>query len=287
MGVSLADIPGLLGANLEGYGAKDAEWRAGELGKSAGWRGAVSPSLTGFLQILFYYIQAAALKNPVNGTDPDAFPTLGNQVIISDGPKANFSVMARTDFYSMFKSLAGEDQQQFIAGVLGDVTNPAPNPELERIIGAKLTAPMLTAPYRVDKLDPVDAAKFRIETHKDRQGKPHRIVMEGPTILDWLLSVATGKSFAQGKEYAVRNRDMLSAPVGLGSRKPDATGFPTTPEILRDQVYGMGAYPMDTSKANTPLGRLRTAQHEHEPRQDRARGSALLDVVGGGAAHRD
>ena len=65
--------------------------------------------------------------------------------------------------------------------------------------------------------------------------------------------MATGKSFAQGKEYAIRNRDMLSAPVGLGSRKPDATGFPTTPEILRDQVYGMGAYPMDTSKAGTPL----------------------------------
>ncbi len=251
VGVSLAEIPRLLGANLTEREAHHAEGRAQTLEKT--WKAKTSPALDGFLQLLFFYVDAAGVKNAVNPMDPESFPSLGHQVIITDGPKADFSIMARTDFHSMFKSLDAADQLQFIEGVLGNVANPVPNPELEKIIGAKLTDPMITAPYRADKIDEEDRKRFRFERHKDRQGKEHDIVMEGPSILDWLLSVATGKSFAQGKEYATRNRDMLSAPVGWGSRAPDATGFPTTEEILRDRVYGMGAYPMDEATSAKPL----------------------------------
>jgi hypothetical protein len=251
VGVSLAEIPRLLRANLLREEAEQADRRAHDLEKT--WKAKPSPALDGFLQLLFFYIDAAGARNRRDPMEPESFPTLGHQVIVSDGPKASFSIMARTDFHGMFTSLDPADQRQFIEGVLGDAAGSAPNPELAKIICADLVAPLIAAPYRADKIDPADRARFRFERHRDRGGKLHDIVMEGPSILDWLLSVATGKSFAQGREYATRNRDMLSAPVGWGSRAPGATGFPASDEIVRDKVYGMGAYPMDEAQSAKPL----------------------------------
>jgi Domain of unknown function (DUF4157) len=252
VGVSLADIPQLLSSNLflgsEGPMRKTVTEQAKSVETTDQWKTwRTSPALHGFLELVLYYVRAAGQRNPVDttGSDPEAFPTLGNQVITTDGPKAMFSIMARTDFHSMFKALPARDQTLFIEGLIGDVKSPSPNPELSRIIGANLNEPMITAPYRADKVTEEDRKRFRIETHKDTQGRPHEIVMAGPTILDWLLSIATGRSHKDAEAYAVRNRDMLSAPVGWGSRAADATGFPTAPEIVEQQIYGMGAYPID------------------------------------------
>jgi hypothetical protein len=252
VGVALADIPWLMQNNLYLGGDKrtreTVERQTQDVMKSKGWKTwRTTPALQGFLQILLFYIRAAGQKNWVDDTknDPEAFPSLGYQVLITDGPKARFSIMARTDFHSMFKSLDANDQRLLIEGLLGTTDNPKPNPELAGIIGAPLADPMINGPYRADKVADEDRARFRIEKHADTQGKEHEIVITGPTILDWLLSVVTGKSHKDAKPYADKNRDMLSAPVGWGSRAPDATGFPTTEEIVAGQVYGMGAYPID------------------------------------------
>lgn len=251
VGVALADIPELLsrslsqaeGSTLKAVGQQTADIKRSPDWKDLTWR--TSSALSGFLHLVVYYIRAAGRRNWVDPGDRESFPDLGNQVIISDGPKAMFSVMARTDFHSMFKALDEADQKVFITGLIGGVDRIRPNRDLEQIIGAPLTAPMITAFYRADKVTKEDRGRFRIETHKDKERREHEIVMEGPTILDWLLSIVTGRSYKDAKPYAEKQRDMLSAPVGWGSRDPAATGFPTTDEIVAGKIYGMGAYPMD------------------------------------------
>lgn len=263
VGVVLADIPELLSRSLsqeEGRTLSAVGQQTEAIKQSEDWgTWRTSSALSGFLHLVVYYIHAAGQRNWVDPNDRESFPSLKDQVIISDGPKAMFSVMARTDFHSMFNALDPADQKAFITGLIGSADNIRPNRDLEKIIGAPLTAPMITAPYRADKVTEEDRVRFRIEPHKDKEGREHEIVMEGPTILDWLLSIVTGHSHKDAKPYAVKRRDMLSAPVGWGSRDPARTGFPKTDEIVADRIYGMGAYPMDeTAGGKLAVFELRT-----------------------------
>ena len=264
VGVQLADIPWLLELNLFNT-EEDTLIAVGERAKAIkltpAWKVAspdTSYELSGFLQLIVYYIQAARQPNRVDKENPRSFPDLGYQLISSDGPKVMFAVMARTDFHSIFNALSPGDQKIFITGLIGDVTDPEPNPELERIIGVPLSDPMIPAPYRADRAPEEDRQRFRIEMLTNQRGDELEIVTQGPTILDWLLSIVTGHSYKDAKPYAEKKRDMLSAPVGWGSRAPGARGFPTPDEIVAGEIYGMGAYPIDeTESGNLAVFELR------------------------------
>jgi hypothetical protein len=260
VGVTLADFPELLAENetqkMTNWVMKGVQLLgATEQWKEESWGVGVSPALTGFLAAVMYYLEAAAQKPAKEKGARDSFPTLDHEVLISDGPKAGFTLMARTDFHTMFLSLGNDDRDQFVKGVIGNADAPSPNPKFEGIIKRRLDEPMINGHYRADPdvLDVEDRARYTIENHKDEKGVEHPIVMTGPTVLDWLLSIVTGKKYKDAVAYKDKGRDMLSAPVGWGSRAKDAKDFPDSQEITSQHIYGMGAYPMDKSATGDPL----------------------------------
>jgi hypothetical protein len=252
VGVTLADFPELVEASFGTETREQLEGITERVAEDPQWKGAShgadpSPALSGFLQVVALYLVLGHMTNPKDPLEPESFPDLDDQVLPGDGPKTRFAFMARTDFHSMFKSLPAEDQEQFTKGLVGAADSPVWSRGIETALGVQFTDPVINGPYRADREveDLLDAGKYKIEPHADRQGKMHPIVMEGPTVLDWLLSIVTGMKYKDGEAYAAKGRDMLSAPVGWGSRASDKKGFPTTTEIKTGHVYGMGAYPMD------------------------------------------
>ena len=233
--------------------------------QSKRWQGlnnnVISPDLLGFLQLVMYYIHQARKPNPRNPDDKKSFPDLDDQVILDESPKSRFLVMARTDFHSMFSALDLEDRVAFVRGVVGGVGEPDPEleSELAGIIGARLDAPLFGGPYRADSVMKEDiktsqmtqdeSRLFEFEEHVNSSGEARLLVMRGPTIREWLWSIVTGDSYAGGKKYAEKGRDMLSPPVGWRSRDPRATGMPKEGEIAQGRIYGMGAYPMDETES--------------------------------------
>lgn len=245
VGVRLGDIPKLIESAFGDEARKLVGKQASQISTGEAWTKMPSQALFGFLHLIAAYVSAGQLPNDRSETDEHSYPTLGNQVIIPDGPKARFALMARTDFHSMFKSLTGGDQTLFVEGVLGAAEKSAK--QLTSALNAKLDAPMIDAPYRADQHLKEGYSGLAVEEHKDRKGRLHPIVMKGPTVRDWLMSIATGSN---------QGRDLLSAPPGWSARAKGAEGFPKQEEIVRDRVYGMGAFPMDTSETNEPLAVL-------------------------------
>lgn len=257
VGVGFERIPELLAANLGESEVTEVQgmvrtWEQADVNLLKG-----SPKLQGFLHALAFYVERAAMRNdreddpPDNDRDWIQLPTETDwQEIVTDGPKANFSVMARTDFHSMHRALPLTDQANFNAMVIG-----GHGAAIAAALGRhSLEEPMFVDPYRADKDLDISAAnvkRFRIvEGTENGTGETIPVVTRSPAIRDWFLSIISGLQYHKGRTYNTdRNfmrKDMMSPPPGVGF-VPPGTGFrPTSRQILDNSIYAMGAYRMDT-----------------------------------------
>jgi hypothetical protein len=260
VGVGFERIPDLIRANLNKGEASDVEQSVSRLAAADPHVSGGSPALTGFLHALVFFVGRAAMPN-----DRKVNPPLNNhnwlllpgehewQEIVTDGPKANFSIMARTDFHSMFTALPDLDQQAFQAMV----TTPghrAENSALAKVLGRlRLGNRLFVDPYRVDKdlpLTPEDKKRLKIVQAEENGARATvAVATSGPSILDWLLSVIDGRSYHGGKPIGSprdsSKKDMASAPLGWGTVSADVGFRPTNEQILNQHIYAMGAYRMD------------------------------------------
>jgi hypothetical protein len=215
-------------------------------------------AVRGLLQMVALYIRLARVppRKPGRDSRPDEifgdtydhrlFPD-GPEELITDGPKAKFFIMARTDFHQMFLSLSDEERAAF-----GRIVQPAERAEeVENTLGRRWDESLISGRYRADpdvyaKMDGPTRALYDIRDIRANSGNRHPVVFRGPTIRDWLRSIVTGHGFQRGTDLGVRHGDVLSAPPGWGSRAPERKGtLPTSQEITQNAIYGMGAYPMD------------------------------------------
>lgn len=159
----------------------------------------------------------------------------------TDGPKALFELMHRTNLRKAFESLSPTERIKFIRIVEGSTDDKRKIPEPpyyadpEVIIHYKNKYPKIWELMKVGKFEDV---------HK----KPFFIVRESPTVFQWLASMIQDlkpEEFSEEEKRYIKGRDLMSPPLGYG-RSPAPSRFPTKEEIRENAIYGMGAYPMDT-----------------------------------------
>jgi Domain of unknown function (DUF4157) len=176
--------------------------------RALGWAGIFGPQGRGLLKLIGVYLRRAHRYVP----DPDED---------TDGPKALFRVMARTDFHAMYESLPPDDKTAF-QRLCYDLYHDAG--------GARNAISQLTGERWNDYVFP---NRFYYDGY-DRA----RPLEAGPSTVDWLCSIAWG-----GNPYGrASNKDLMSPPLA------------TAPENLRGiDSYGMGREGIDRSDASAPL----------------------------------
>lgn len=208
-GVALGDLSGMIDEHLEAGDEHDdihddmrdviGDARANT---SLGAQTAVFPNVKGMLLAMVMYIDRART------TVPDS----------TDGPKASFRLMARTDFRSMFRSLTQGERDQLKLILYGTATaGTVDNRDntLTRVVKMELDSQLFRRGY----LD---------------EGAPNvpQKVNAGPTLRAWLSSITT----------AAPGRDVLSPPPGYTPHSALSGGN-------KKFRYGMGAMGMDGNLA--------------------------------------
>lgn len=221
--------------------------------RTGAWTGnrPLSAAVSGLLSMIAYYLEVGS-QPPATVSEPTSSSVRIDGVWwdlgTTDGPKASFGLMARTSFRAAFLSLSGEDQEVFRGLMQPSAARGAVG--VESVIGDRLdmTSRFPVAPYLADP-DVVaqdDALRdaFVVRRVKDRDGNNAYVVMQGPTVQQWLSSICAD---VPGHDRA--GRDLMSPPIGWGKRDPareQTDPFPGPQETRDRHLYGMGAYPMDT-----------------------------------------
>ncbi len=235
-----------------------------------------SPRVKSLVHAIIMYIQRAQKPNTryqeimgssTYGYEHAAWVKVGDesdfQAIQPEGPKYNISpLMARTDFHSMYASLDPKEKEEFNQTVFAQSGSDLSKSFLAAIDGElQQNNFVFRDPYRADEnlegTDPGDLLPADTLQWAEAQHKKWKL-SHGPRLRDWLLSIRTGHKYTQGQQQASLGKDMLSAPPGLASRKPENVAkypFPKQEEEPKSSYYGMGAYGMDTHdpQAKEPL----------------------------------